>query len=143
SVLLWVTGAGLALWGLLVAGAPLAARYDPALPAVLRVYAAWVFLDGLSVVPKLFFERELEVGKLVAPEIARGTAVALVSIALAWRGAGVWSLVAGELAGAALFAALLWWKARGRIPIALEPRLVGPLIASSIYLFFIALMALP
>jgi PST family polysaccharide transporter len=143
SVLLWVTGAGLLLWGLLVVGAPLGARFDPALPAVLRVYAAWVFLDGLSVVPKLFFERELEVGRLVAPEIFRGLAVALVSIALAWRGAGVWSLVAGELAGAALFAALLWWRARGRIPIELDPGLIWPLITSSLYLFLIALMALP
>jgi O-antigen/teichoic acid export membrane protein len=143
SVLLWVVGAGLLLWGLLAAGAPLAAGLDPGLPAVLRVYALWVFLDGLSVVPKLFFERELEVGRLVAPEIARGLAVALVSIALAWRGAGVWSLVAGELAGAALFAAFLWWRAWGRMRLELDPRLIRPLITSSIYLFFIALMALP
>ncbi len=143
SVLLWVVGASLVLWGLLVAGAPLAAGLNPGLPPILRVYAAWVFLDGLAVVPKLFFERELEVGRLVAPEIARGLAVALVAIVLAWRGAGVWSLVAGELAGAALFAALLWWRARGRFPIVLEPRLIWPLIASSSYLFLIALLALP
>jgi len=143
SVLLWVTGAGLLLWGLLAAGAPLAAGLDPALPAVLRVYAAWVFLDGLSVVPKLFFERELEVGRLVAPEIARGLAVALVAIVLAWRGAGVWSLVAGELTGAALYAALLWGRAKGRMPIEVDPKLVRPLIVSSIYLFGIALLALP
>lgn len=143
SVLLWVGGAGLVLWGLLAAGAPLAAGLDPRLPAILRVYALWVFLDGLAVVPKLFFERELEVRRLVAPEIARGLAVALISIALAWRGAGVWSLVAGELAGAALFAALLWGRAWKRMQLDLDPRLIGPLIGSSIYLFFIALMALP
>src|SRR6202035_2821058 len=143
SVLLWVSGAGAALTALLALGAPLFAGLDPQLPAVLRVYSLWVLLDGLSVVPKLFFERELQVGRLVAPEILRGLSIAVVAIALAVRGAGVWSLVAGELAGAALFAALLWWRARGRIRLELDPKLVLPLIGSSISLFFIALMALP
>jgi lipopolysaccharide exporter len=143
SVFAWVAGAGLLLTGVLALGAPLAAGLDPALPAVLRVYALCVLLDGLAVVPKVYFERELEVGRLVAPEIARGLAIALVSIALAVAGWGVWSLVAGQLAGAALFAGLLWRRAWGRMPFALDLRQVPALIGRSIYLFFIALAALP
>src|SRR6185295_12049001 len=108
AVLLWVSGAGAAIAALLALAAPLFSSLDPGLPAVLRVYALFVLLDGLSVVPKIYFERELAVGRLVLPEVARGLAMAGVSVALALSGFGVWSLVAGQLAGAALFAALLW-----------------------------------
>ena len=40
-----------ALWSLVVAAAaPLAGALDPALPAVVRVFAVWILLDGLVVV---------------------------------------------------------------------------------------------
>jgi PST family polysaccharide transporter len=105
-----------------------------------------VLLDGLAVVPKLFFERELQVGRLVAPEILRGLSIAVVAIILATTGAGVWSLVAGELTGAALFAALLWWRVRGRLRLQIgraDLSLLPGLLARSNYLFLIALAALP
>jgi PST family polysaccharide transporter len=143
AVFLWVTGAGALLSLALALGASLFAPLDPGLPAVLRVYAVWVLLDGLAVVPKLYFERELAVGRLVAPEILRGATIAVVAISLATRGAGVWSLVAGELTGAALFAALLWWRARGRLRLDLDAALLPGLLARSNYLFLIALAALP
>jgi O-antigen/teichoic acid export membrane protein len=146
AVFLWVTLAGALLTLALSLGAPLFAPLAPGLPAILRVYALWVFLDGLAVVPKLFFERELAVGRLVMPEILRGLSIALVAIALATRGFGVWSLVAGELTGAALFAALLWWRVRGRLHLHLGRKdfaLLPSLLARSNYLFLIALAALP
>jgi lipopolysaccharide exporter len=146
AVFLWVTGAGALLTLALILGASLFAPLDPGLPAILRVYALWVFLDGLAVVPKLYFERELTVGRLVLPEILRGLSIAVVAIALATSGAGVWSLVAGELTGAALFAALLWWRVRGRLHLNLGTKdlsLLPGLLARSNYLFLIALAALP
>jgi PST family polysaccharide transporter len=146
AVFLWVTGAGALLTLALIVGASLFAPLDPGLPAVLRVYALWVFLDGLAVIPKLYFERELSVGRLVLPEILRGLSIGVVAIALATSGAGVWSLVAGELVGAALFAALLWWRVRGRLHLDLgakDAALLPGLLARSNYLFLIALAALP
>ena len=143
TVFLWTTGSGLFLTCVLALGAPLFAGLDPGLPEVLRVYALFVLLDGLAVVPKVFFERELEVGRLVLPEVLRGLTMAAVSITLAVLGWGVWSLVAGQLAGAALFAAMLWRRARGRMPFEVQPRLLPDLIGRSMTLFFIALMALP
>jgi PST family polysaccharide transporter len=149
AVFLWVTAAGALLALALSLGAPLFAHLSAGaagLPAILRVFALWVFLDGLAVVPKLFFERELQVGRLVLPEILRGLSIALVAVALALRGFGVWSLVAGELTGAALFAALLWWRVRGRLHLDLGKKdfaLLPGLLARSNYLFLIALAALP
>jgi len=61
-----------------------------------------VLLDGLASAPRTFFERELRIGRLVAPEIVRGLAIAALSVGLAWRGFGVWSLVWGDILGAAL-----------------------------------------
>jgi PST family polysaccharide transporter len=97
----------------------------------------------LSVVPRVFFERELEVTRLVVPEIVRGSVMAGVSIGLAALGFGVWSLVGGQLAAAAVFAALLWMRVRGRMPLELDAHLIPDLVRRSLYLFFIALAALP
>jgi len=121
----------------LVIGAPLAGVLDPRLPAVLRVFAFWVLLDGLAGVPRTFFERELRIGRLVVPEIARGLLMAMVAIGLAWAGAGVWSLLAGDLAASALFAALIWRRAWGKVPLRFEPALLGSLLRQSLGLFFI------
>ena len=88
---------------------------------VLRVFAVWVLLDGLAVVPRAFFERELTIGHLIAPEIARGIVIAALSVGLAWWGWGYWSFIVGDLAGAALLAGYSWWKAWGKIPLKYEP----------------------
>ncbi len=115
----------------LVLGAPLAAPFAPELPAVLQVFALWVLLDGLVSVPRTFFERELTIGRLVLPEVARGALMAVISVALAAAGWGVWSLVIGDLAAAALFAALVWWRAWGRMPLAVDWGMVPDLLRRS------------
>jgi lipopolysaccharide exporter len=146
AVLAWEAGAGLLLAAGLTLASPAAAAFSPRLPAVLAVYAWWVLLDGLAVVPRVYFECEMEVGRLVGPEIVRGAVIAAVSITLAWLGRGVWALVAGQLAGAAVFAAVLWQRAWRRIPLRFERgeiRLLPGLIGRSAFLFLIALAALP
>lgn len=122
--------------GLIVA-APMASVLDPDLPRVLRVFAIWVVLDGLVAVPRTFFERELRIGRLVLPEIARGLVAAGVAVGLAWAGAGVWSFVAGDLASTALFAALVWRRAWGRISLKVEPGLLPELLRRSRTLFLV------
>jgi O-antigen/teichoic acid export membrane protein len=139
----WIATSGALLTAALAAGAPLFAGLDPGLPAVLRLYSLFVLLDGLAVVPKVYFERRLEVRRLVGPEVLRGLAFAVVGIALAALGWGVWALVWGQLASGALFAALLWRRAWGRIPLAREPGRALELVRRSVLLFAIALLALP
>lgn len=143
AVLLWQLGAGAALALALALAAPLFSGLDAALPSLLRVYAVYVLLDGLSVVPRVFFEARLEVDRLVAPEIARGLAVAAVGIAGAFAGWGAYALVAGQLAGAVLFAALLWRRAWGKIPLERSLAPLPGMICASLYLFLIAMAALP
>jgi len=121
----------------LVGLAPIFGHLEPELPAVLRVFALWVLLDGLAVVPKAFFERELTIGNLVAPEIWRGVAMAAVSMALAWLGWQHWSLVIGDLVGAALLAGYSWAKAWGKISLKVEWAQASGLVRRSFFLFLI------
>ena len=147
TVLAFVTASGTFLTLALIAAAPLFAALTPELPPdelpmVIRVFALWVLLDGLSVVPKAFFERELSVGALLAPEIWRGVAVAAMSVALAAAGWGYWSFVAGDLAGAAVMAAWCWTRARRRMPLHVDLRLIPDLLRRSFLLFLIWLALL-
>jgi len=137
TVLAFTTALGSLITLLLIGVAPVFGRFNPEVPMVLRVFAVWVLLDGLAVVPKAFFERELTIGHLVAPEIWRGAVIAAVAVSLAWLGWGYWSLVAGDLAGAALLAAYSWAKAWKKVPLKLEPELVPDLVRRSFLLFLI------
>jgi PST family polysaccharide transporter len=137
TVLGFTLGSGVVVTGALMLCAPLSAALDPRLPEVLRVFALWVALDGLAGVPRTYFERELRIGRLVAPEILRGLLAGGLAIGLAWGGAGVWSFIAADLAAAALFAALVWLRAWRRVPLAFEPRLLPDLLRRSLGLFFI------
>jgi len=144
TVLAWTGGVGAILAAAVALAAPLFSGFGGGrLPAVLPWFSLYILLDGLSVVPKLWFERRLEVGRLVLPELLRGLTIAAVAIALAFRGAGVWALVAGELTGAALYAVLLWRRAWGKIPLDVDLSLLPGLLSRSWVLFLIALAALP
>lgn len=137
TVFAFTAGSGVLVTAALILGAPLAGRLDPDLPGVLQVFALWVLLDGLGLVPRTYFERELRIGRLVAPEIARGLAAAGLAILLAWRGYGVWSFVVADLVAAAVYAALVWRRAWGRMPLEVQPGLLPSLLRQSTSLFLV------
>jgi O-antigen/teichoic acid export membrane protein len=137
TVLAFTLATGSLLTAALVVSAPVFGFLDPRLPDVLRVFAVWVLLDALIVVPRTFFERELRIGRLMFPEVLRGLTTAIISLALASNGWGVWSFVYGELAATALFAALVWWRAWGKLPAAVHPRILPELLRQSGFLFVI------
>ena len=107
---------GFAFAGLVFAAAPwIAARFyqDLSSPVVEIIRALCVFLvvHGLGAVALIYFEAELEVIKTIPAELARNAVFAGLSLTMAWQGFGVWSLVVGHIAAAAVFAAMLWWAA--------------------------------
>lgn len=128
---------GLGVTLALVFGAPLVIGDKPELLSLVQVFSVWVLLEGLVNIPRTYFERELAIGRLVAPEIARGLLLAVVSVALAKAGWGAWSLVIADLTGAALFAAFVWWRAWGKIPLKLEWHLLPELLRRGRLLFLI------
>ena len=90
--------------------APLAADFfqiEQVAP-VLRVLA-WIFpLKGVAVVPESLLQRDLKFRALANRDVVSyGVGYGLVGVVLAWRGLGVWALVGGQLAQAALNTTLL------------------------------------
>ena len=74
---------------------------------------------------------------------AAAATIAAVACGLALSGRGVVSLFAGEIAGASLYAALLWQRAHGAIPLVGTRADLFRQFRSSWTLFLIALAALP
>jgi O-antigen/teichoic acid export membrane protein len=115
---IWAPVASLVLYAGTFALAPLAAHllHSRELTDVLRVMALVLVFRGLSVVPSALLERELDFRARTRSDVAAAFAQIAVSIPLAFAGAGVWSLVAGVLAAAAVQTALLWtllpWRPR-------------------------------
>lgn len=107
---------GLVLGGACAALAPVFAWavHSPGVTDVLRALAALLALRGLAVVPAAILERELDFKGRAKAELSAGAVQVGVSIALALAGAGVWSLVGGQLAGAAVGLVVAWLLVRWR-----------------------------
>ncbi len=135
-----------AIWGgaltlVTVVGAPLLARGfaepHPDVVGVLRWLGLFLLLDGLASVPRVYFESELQVGRAVVPELLRNLVFAATSIVLARSGLGVWSLVVAHVGSTGLYAAHLWLRAWGRIPLAFERGRTPALLRGSLPLALI------
>lgn len=136
TVLAWSLGAGAVLSLALIAAADLFS-YLPDLPSVLRAMAVWIVIDAVIMVYRTFFERKLLIREIAGFEVLRGLLFGAIAALLALNGAGVWSFVGGELAASAVFALLLLWRARGRVPLHLDMRRISRLLKASRYLFVV------
>lgn len=105
--LMLTTGALLA--AALAASAPLAARLfdEPRLEGVLEVLSIAVLLGGFTWFYETVLQRELEFKKRFVSVTAQTVAYAATALTLAALGAGVWSLVVGQLAGTVAFGVAL------------------------------------
>lgn len=117
------------VWGscLVVAtllGAPWIAEHypnsHPEMTGVLRALSIFLLFEGLSLVPRYYFDGELKVSRAVVPEVVRNLAIAVISVAMAMTGFGVWAMVTAHVTGSVLYAVLMWWRAWGQIPLAYQ-----------------------
>lgn len=110
SAFVFAATASFALTGLVVAVAPLYTdllRVPEATPYV-QALAAVLAIRGLAVVPGALLERELDFRSRTKAELSGFVAQAVVAVSCALAGLGAWSLVAGQIAGTAAQAALVW-----------------------------------
>ncbi|MEO7793172.1 MAG: oligosaccharide flippase family protein [Thermoanaerobaculia bacterium] len=139
--LLWGGALGLAL---LAAAPALAATFRsprPDVALVLQVMVLYLLLEGLASVPLTHFEAGLRIGRSVVPELARTLSYCTAALALALSGWGVWSFVLAMIASQALYAGLLWWRARPTMVLYFEGGKTGAMLASSMPLGSIWLLA--
>jgi O-antigen/teichoic acid export membrane protein len=111
SVLVFSPFVGLAMYSTIFALAPVFADlfHAPRLTNVLRVTALVVPLRGLAIMPQALLQRAMMFAPVAGMELAGGVTQAATAVALAAAGAGVWSLVAGQVAAAFAQLALAWW----------------------------------
>ena len=94
---------------IVVLAAPLAGALfnDSRLIDVVRVSALQFLFNAAATVPQSMVYREMRFKWLAFVDLASGLMTSLITLALAWRGAGVWALVLGNLLGTACRTALL------------------------------------
>lgn len=103
-------GVGVLLTVLTYLSAPLVAAYfeEPDITNVLRLLGITFLLNALGSIHIMRLQRELDFKKKVVPDFASSAVKGVVSIALAFAGAGVWALVFGQLAGALASVIAVW-----------------------------------
>ncbi|MEN6370859.1 MAG: lipopolysaccharide biosynthesis protein [Armatimonadota bacterium] len=107
---------GFSAWAVIYAASPIISMVfgGPAFIWPLRIMSFSVVLSSLATVPSTLLEKDLEFKRRALPELAMGLSYAAVSITLAYRGLGVWSLVIGHLSSVAISAIVTWmvagWK---------------------------------
>lgn len=96
--------------------------HQPEAVPLLRALAPAFLLRALGNTHDALCRKRLRFRERLAPELALALGKAGVAVGLALAGFGVWSLVAGQLTGLALWTAVLWrvvpwrprWRAGGR-----------------------------
>ena len=128
------------LFAAIQVGAPVFRFWGAEFPHVIRGMSIILVIKAASGVPNVFLDRELLIHRSVMPQLARITAMGLVSIGLAHFGHGVWALVWGTVVAEALFAVLIWRAARSGMRLRFTWAQTISLIRGSRFLFLIGLM---
>lgn len=102
-------GMGVLAAALLAAISPLVARLlgEPRLTPLLAVLALSLVLNGVNWFYEPILLRELEFRSRFGAQVAQALGYTVTAVAFAVADAGYWSLVAGQLAGASLYAVAL------------------------------------
>lgn len=87
------------LYGVIFVGAPFVSRYykNPALTAVLRICALSLILNGINNVQQAYVSKHLDFKKFFFSTSIGTVVSAVVGILMAYKGFGVWALVAQQL----------------------------------------------
>ena len=103
-----VIGATLTLLTFLIAPQVATFFKEPSLTSILRWLGISFLVNALGSVHKARLQRELNFRLKIVPELGNVVTKGVLSISLALAGAGVWSLVYGQLLGASTATVLLW-----------------------------------
>jgi len=113
-------GIGGSLVALAWIAAPAVERFygEPGLAGLLRAASIVLVIQSIRLVPYRLFEKALDFKRKLVPAVAGSSAYLAVALTLAYRGAGVWSLVGGEIASILSETIAYWivspWRPRAR-----------------------------
>lgn len=108
----WINvAAGIVLTGIVAASAPLITKFynEPVLRLIIMVIALNFFVGSLNIVQRTLFRKNLNFRRLAQIQITSIFVGGLTAIIMAFRGLGVWSLVAQSLVVTTISMILMWW----------------------------------
>lgn len=116
TILYWNIGLSIFLYGLLYISAPFVARFYalPILNEVLRVQGIVLIINAARIVQRNQLRKRLEFKKVAIINLSSHVVALLATIYLAWRGLGVWALVAQQLLVGTMCTVLYWVTAKWR-----------------------------
>ncbi len=100
--------------------APAVERFyrEDGITELFRVGSALLLIQALRLVPLRLFEKALDFRKKLAPTLSGSVAYLTVALVFAFRGAGVWALLGGEIASVLVETCAYWiispWRPRFR-----------------------------
>ena len=106
----------LVLYALLFLLSPLIAAFynDPALTPVIRVLGLTIVVSGVKNVQQAYVSRHMLFHRFFFATLGGTIGAAVIGIYLAYRGYGVWALVAQQVFNVALDTIILWFTVRWR-----------------------------
>lgn len=111
-----VVAAAVAGGAVFAAAGPIAKFFAaPELEQLFRVLAPLPVISALTAIPVAVLSRHMRFRALALRSIVGLVASAMIAVALAWYGAGVWALVAQVLAQRCIELAILWASAHTRL----------------------------
>lgn len=116
TVFFFNIGMCLVLYGVIFAIAPfVAAFYEmPELTSIIRVLSLTIVVSGVKNIQQSFVSKHMLFKKMFFSSIGSTTVSAVVGIAMAYMGFGVWALVAQNLTNTFVAAVILWFTVKWR-----------------------------
>lgn len=104
------------LYSLLFATAPLAARFydNPQLTPLIRVLGLTIIISGLKNIQQAYVSKHLLFRRFFFATLGGTIAAAVVGIVMAYRGYGVWAIVAQHLVNLIIDTIILWFTVKWR-----------------------------
>ena len=137
TIFWWNLGVAVVMYAILYLIAPLVARfYDiPLLQDVLRVQGLVLFIYAFNIVQQNQLRKQLNFKVLSIVTIVTSILSLTVTIILAYKGFGVWALVAQNLLSAAIPAIVFWFFIKWRPILAFSVQSFKELFSFGLYMF--------
>ena len=116
TVFLFNLSVGLIFFVLLIISAPAISRFfnEPVLKDIVRVLSLVLIIESLTIIQRTTLTKRVDFKLLTRITFFAYSISGIIAIILAWKGFGVWSLVALTLIKASLISAFLWLWNRWR-----------------------------
>ena len=121
---------GIVLTVAVYAVAPLISLYfqNTAMTPLVRCLGLSFIINAIGAVHIVLLKKDLNYKKKILPDIGGATVKGIVSIAMAFMGYGVWSLVVGQLIGATMRVIIVWfvlpWRPKLYVDTTISSRLL-------------------